>query len=239
MIEISILLLQGIFHSYSSDIAMNFIVWRKIHNQYINQYMDIDKNQSFYHVIIIVAIFRIWILKTTSIFYNEGYLLLPFINALGIIFGIRWIYNIFIIKTGFDATAGLFFTNIFEFIINSYMTQSENYFISSFCMCYVSLFGLTILSLLNWCRYANNRIYANRFERTRTLQKSIHKELHYTEVSFKTQPQNNAVCYLCHEDYDGDTNYYLMQCGHHGHTHCLDKWWNHCGYKKCMFTFCE
>lgn len=60
----------------------------------------------------------------------------------------------------------------------------------------------------------------------------------FTEHNYSEKIINNPTCHLCLEDYTNESEYYLLNCGHHAHSKCMENWWkvSHC--QKCFFPYC-
>ena len=229
MIETILAIWIDTIYECSKEFAQYHISWHSKHD-YIQRYINPNKIDECYIFIMILIVYRFWLLSNFFYFNDNGFILLSLINIVVIFVGIVWIYYFYIMKKNIDLMGYVLVFNFLDLVNNIYVVSDSNCrFIFYYSIAYVLFCLLTLVVLAIW----NNRLAIRKILVPK-------KKLQYQMFSHLIKSAKNSECVCCHQDYDEDNPfYYLLECGHHAHAQCFRAWWNVSEEKKCLYAFCK
>ena len=191
-------------------------------------------NKIHYPIIIFSGVYRLLVVTMFRYLYNYDGLLLLVGNLVAIVIGIRWFVYCFIKKKPIETEALLFLNNFLEFLIHLCSTNSTEPFIYIWSRIYI-IFNIATIFLVV---YLINILYQRELMVLKNkIAKPRKKEVNFVAIDFKKNPILENICAICHDSYDNNSIYYLLDCSshHHGHATCFENWWSITNINKCLY----
>lgn len=208
--------------------------------KYLDKYFlpDLSFNSSAFFGIIF-RIYLFYLIYDDLIIQEQNWIFVPIIlsNTIIIIIDCKILYDVFLKRNEILLKVSLYPANVTEFIIimetirNSdklYMIHKAYIYVLLSIFIALFFFGLFLKLSVHFDPVQN---------RTNNSTKNIIDVAYEIKIvqegMFKDQ-----VCSICLEDYETNSQYYLLECGHYAHPDCLHIFWKKYGHNRCFYNFC-
>lgn len=236
MWELSWCLWYVLFNSYFLMFAEMNERWKIIYYKYLDRYFLPDL--AFDSSVVSGIIFRIYCCYLVYDEYNQIFIPIILCNIMVIFFDCNIIYNMLFKKNDILLRLSLYPVNVIEFVmsIGIMNVYDKLYSIHKVYLCLISSIFLAYFFIALFFKLSV------RFIPMQNIQNNYRKkptDVKYEIKIVQNEMFENKACPICLDDFEINSQYYLLECEHYGHPDCLDGWWDQCGQKKCFYNFCQ